>query len=111
MAMRKLLGTTAQNSDNHNSALCNVCIQAKHQQRFKRAKVLSSSVPFELIHSDLCGLIKHPSLGGTAYYIVYVDDCMQHTELYLLVRKSSDEIITKFKYYHILVRAQGYWIK
>jgi hypothetical protein len=98
MAMRKLLGTTAQNSDDHNSASCNVCIQAKHQQRFKRAKVPSSSVPFELIHSDLCGPIKHPSIGGTAYYIVYVDDCTKHTELYFLVGKSSDDIITKFEH-------------
>jgi hypothetical protein len=109
--MRKVLGTMAQNSDDHNSASYNICIQAKYQQRFERAKVLSSSVPFELIHSDLCGPMKHPSLGGAAYYIIYVDDCMKHTELYFLVGKSSDEIVTKFEHYHIWVRAQGYWIK
>jgi hypothetical protein len=103
--MRKLLGTTAQNSDDHNSASCDVCIQAKHQQRFERAKVPSSSVPFELMHSDLCGPIKHPSLGGAAYYIVYVDDCTKHTELYFVVGKSSDEIITKFEHCHAWLRA------
>jgi hypothetical protein len=100
MAMRMLLGIMAQNSDNYNLASCNICIQAKHQQRFERAKVLSSSVPFKLIHSYLCGPIKHPSLAGTAYYIIYVDNCMKHTELYFLVGKSSDEIITKFEHYH-----------
>jgi hypothetical protein len=99
-AMRKLLGIMAQNSDDHNSALCNGCIQAKHQQRFKRAKVPSSSVPFKLIHCDLCGPINHPSLGSATYYIVYVDDCMKDTELYFLVGKSLDKIITTFEHYH-----------
>jgi hypothetical protein len=66
---------------------------------------------FELIYSDLCGPIKHPSLGGATYYIIYVDDCTKHTELYFLVGKSSDEITAKFDHYHAWVRAQGYWIK
>jgi hypothetical protein len=55
--------------------------------------------------------MKHPSLGGATYYIVYVDDCTKHTELYFLVGKSSDKITAKFNHYYAWERAQGYWIK
>jgi transposase InsO family protein len=110
-AMKKLLAATVQYSEDHDTALCDICIRAKHQQKFQRTKVPSSSVPFELIHSDLCGPIKHPSLGGATYYIVYVDDCTKHTALYFLVGKSSDEITAKFDHHHAWVRAQGYRIK
>jgi hypothetical protein len=79
--MKKLLVAMVQYSEDHDTASCHICIRAKHQQKFERIKVPSSSVLFELIHSDLYGPIKHPSLGGATYYIVYVDDCTKHTEL------------------------------
>jgi hypothetical protein len=110
-AMTKLLAATVQYSENHDISSCDICIRAKYQQKFKRTKVPSSSVPFELIHSDLCGPIKHPSLGSAAYYIIYVDDCAKHTVLYFLVGKSADEITSKFDHYHAWVRAQEYSIK
>jgi predicted transcriptional regulator YdeE len=109
--MKKLLAAMVQYSEDHDTASCDIYIQAKHQQKFERTKVSSSSVPFELIHSDLCSPIKYPSLGGATYYIVYMDDCTKHTEVYFLVGKSSDEITVKFNHYHAWVRAQGYWIK
>jgi hypothetical protein len=110
-AMKKLLLAMVQYSEDYDIASCDICIRAKHQQKFERTKVPSSSVPFELIHSDLCGPIKHPSLSGATYYIVYMDDCRKHTELYFPVGKSSDKITVKFNHYHAWVRAQGYWIK
>jgi hypothetical protein len=109
--MKKLLAATVQYSENHDISPCDIYIGAKHQQTFERTKVPSSSVPFELIHSNLCGPIKQPSLGGAAYYIIYVDDCTKHTELYFLVGKSADEIMSKLDHYHAWVRAQGYSIK
>jgi hypothetical protein len=108
--MKKLLVAMVQYSEDHDTASCDICIQAKHQQKFERMKVPSSSIPFELIYSNLCGPIKYPSLSGTAYYIIYMDDCTKHTELYFLVGKLLDEIIAIFDHYHTWVRAQGYWI-
>jgi hypothetical protein len=69
-AMKKLLAATVQYSENHDLSSCDICIHAKHQQKFERTKVPSSSIPFELIHSDLCGPIKHPSLDSAEYYII-----------------------------------------
>jgi hypothetical protein len=109
--MKTLLAATVQYSENHNISSCDICIRAKHQQKFEIMKVTSSSVPFELIHSDLCSPMKRPSLGGAIYYIIYVDDYTKHTELYFLVGKSADEITSKFDHYHAWVRAQGYLIK
>jgi hypothetical protein len=111
LAMKKLLAAMVQYSEDHNTASCVICIRAKHQQIFERMKVPFSFVPFELIHSNLCGPIKYPSLGGAAYYIIYLDDCTKYTELYFLVGKSSDEITAKYDHDHTWVRAQGYWIK
>jgi hypothetical protein len=99
-AMKKLLAAMVQYSEHHDTASYDICIRAKHQQKFERIKIPSSSVPFELIHSDLCSPIKHPSLGGATYYIIYMDDCVKHTELYCLVGKSLDEITAKFDHYH-----------
>jgi hypothetical protein len=103
--MKKLLAAMVQYSENHDISSCDICIHAKYQQTFERMKVPSSSVPFELIHSDLCGPIKHPCLSGATYYIIYVDDCAKHTELYFLIGKSANKITSKFDHYHAWVRA------
>jgi len=43
-------------------------------------------MPFALVHSDLCGPMKH-SIGGAQYYIIYIDDCTRYTEVYFLITK------------------------
>ena len=90
---------------------CDICIKSKHQQHFERQRVPHSTKPFELIHSDMCGPIGTLSIGGAAYYIVYIDDCTRHTELYFLITKSSSEICVKFKHYMAWVKTQGFTIK
>ena len=39
----------------HNREQCDVCVQAKHKQRFIRTMVKRVTKPFELVHSDICG--------------------------------------------------------
>jgi len=69
-------------------SLCQTCIQTKQQQRVAHTRSSRTSIPFELIHSDLCGPIKG-SIGGKQYYIVYIDDCTRYTEVYFLITKSA----------------------
>lgn len=107
--MKRILGNKIQLS-NDMEPCCDVCIKAKHQQRFERKKVPHSTKPFELIHSDLCGPLSH-SIGSAGYYIAYIDDCTRYTEVYLLVTKTSAEIISKFNHYKAWVDSQGYRIK
>jgi hypothetical protein len=89
---------------------CDVCVRAKHAQKFERKPVRRASAPFELIHSDLSGAFQ-PSAGGAAYYIVYIDDHTRHTEVYFLITKSAAEVISKFKHFQASIRTQGHTIK
>jgi len=90
--------------------LCETCIHTKQQQKVVRTKASRTSTPFELIHSDLCGPIKH-SIGGAQYYIIYIDDCTRYTEVYFLVTKTAEEISAKFRHYQAWVETQGFRIK
>lgn len=89
---------------------CDTCIKAKHKQRFERTRVPRSIKPFDLIHSDLCGPLEH-SIGGAAYYIIYIDDCTRYTEIYFLTTKTSAEVISKFAHFKAWVTSQGYQIR
>ena len=92
-------------------SLCQTCIQTKQQQRVVHTPSSRTSIPFELIHSDLFGPIKG-SIGGSQYYIVYIDDCTRYTEVYFLVTKLAEEILSvKFKNYQAWVEAWGFRIK
>jgi hypothetical protein len=90
--------------------LCETCIHTKQQQKVIRTKVSRTTIPFELVHSDLCGPIKH-SIGGAQYYIIYIDDCTRYTEVYFLVTKTAEEISAKFRHYQAWVENQGFRIK
>ena len=49
----------------------------------------------ELIHNDVFGPIPIPSLGGSLYYVSFIDYFSINTRLYLLKKKS--EVFNKFK--------------
>jgi len=90
--------------------LCPTCVHTKQQQDFIRTKASRSSTPFALVHSDLCGPIKH-SIGGAQYYIIYIDDCTRYTEVYFLITKTAEEISAKFQHYQARVQTRGFHIK
>jgi len=90
--------------------LCRTCVHAKQEQHIVRTKAPRSSTPFELVHSDLCGPMKH-SIGGTQYYIIYIDDCTRYPEVYFLITKTAEEISAKFQHYQAWVETQGFHIK
>jgi len=90
--------------------LCETCIHTKQQQKVIHTNTSRTSTPFELVHSDLCGPIRH-SIGGAQYYIIYIDDCTRYTEVYFLITKTAEEISAKFRHYQAWVETQGYHIK
>ena len=58
----------------------------------------------ELVHSDVFGLVKVPSLGKSVYYVSLIDDFSRNTWIHFLKKKS--EVFDKFKEFKALVENQ-----
>ena len=76
--------------------LCDPCIRGKLTQKpFKQVTdELYIKEPLELIHMDLCGPMKIPSLGGARYFFILIDDFTRRYFVYFL--KTKDETIEYF---------------
>ncbi|GFZ16754.1 hypothetical protein Acr_26g0000240 [Actinidia rufa] len=55
----------------------------------KGVLVLVSSVPFALVHSDIWGPSPTSTMGGSQYFVIFVDDFSRYTWLYLLKNRSQ----------------------
>jgi hypothetical protein len=85
--------------------VCEACIEGKHQRTFfPKDEVTRASKLLELVHSDVCGPMKTTSLGGTRYFVTFIDDFSRKTHVYLL--KAKGEVFDKFKEYKALVENQ-----
>ena len=58
----------------------------------------------ELVHSDVFGPMKVPSLGKSVFYVSFIDDFSRNTWIYLLKKKS--EVFGRFKEFKALVENQ-----
>ena len=70
-----------------------------------------SDVPFTLIHYNVWVPSPKSALSGSRWYVIFVDDCIRMTWLYLL--KNKDEVFTVFKSFHEMIQTQFYtkiWI-
>ena len=65
----------------------------------KRAKQI-----LELLHSDVFGPMKVPSLGKSVYYVSFIDDFTRNTWIYFLKKKS--EAFYRFKKFNALMENQ-----
>ena len=74
---------------------CSACSRGKMtRSTFKSKKIVSTTVPLELIHMDLCGPMRTQSYGGNRYIFVLVDDFSRYT--WTLFLKSKDQAFTAF---------------
>ena len=74
---------------------CENCVYGKHNRVSfpsggKRVKQI-----LELVHTDVFGPIKVPSLGKFVYYVSFIDDFTRNTWIYFLKNKS--EVFDRFK--------------
>ena len=58
----------------------------------------------QLIHNDVFGFVPSPSLGGSLYYVIFIDDLSRDTWLYFLKNKS--QFLRKFKEFKDLMENQ-----
>ena len=90
---------------------CRVCIESKHQVSYSRVPATRSTVPFEKVHSDMCGPFRVTSTGNSDYYIIYIDDCTRYCVVYFLTTKAAEEVITRWRHFHAWVKGLGYRIQ
>ena len=82
----------------------------QHRESFPVGGSYRARAPLELVHTDICGPMQTPSLGGSIYFLTFIDDFSRKTWIYFLKQKS--ETFEKFKEFKTLVEKQsGLYIK
>jgi hypothetical protein len=83
---------------------CEHCIYGKQSWvRFPSGVTRENGI-LELVHSDVFGPVSVPSLGGSLYYVSFIDDFSRKTWIYFLRKKSK--VFKKFKEFKSLVENQ-----
>jgi hypothetical protein len=75
--------------------ICKGCALGKNIKKPFQSSNNKSKEILDLIHLDVCSLMPVKSLGGSSYYIIFIDDYSRKTWLYLL--KKKDEVFSKFQ--------------
>ena len=85
-------------------------IGKQDRDAFFEGVTMRAQAQLEIIHTDLCGKMKTPSLHNGYYFLTFIDDFTRKTWIYLL--KTKDEAFEYFKEFKAMVEKQsGYIIK
>jgi hypothetical protein len=74
------------------SSVCNACQLAKSHQVPYNTSIHCTTMPLEIIHSNVWGLTPI-SVGGYKYYISFIDDFTKLTLIYLMVDRTEAQCI------------------
>ena len=86
-------------------SFCEACAEGKSSRtKFPERTNKRRAGIFELVHSDICGKISPKSLGGSEYFITFIDDHSRYVWVYFMKRK--DEAFEKFCEWKLLVEKQ-----
>ncbi|PRQ21141.1 putative RNA-directed DNA polymerase [Rosa chinensis] len=90
---------------NESALRCETCVLAKSHRATYSPRVSNKSViPFELIHSDVWGPSREPTVSGMRYFVLFIDDCTRLSWVALL--KTKDEVFPAFRTFRTLVQTQ-----
>lgn len=79
---------------NKSKEFCEICVEGKQAKLPFKTSSSSSAEILEIIHSDLCGPVEKTSLGGSKYFVTFLDDFSGRLFVYFL--KTKDECFRKF---------------
>ena len=87
------------NFNDEEEIFCEACLQGKqHKLPFPLSTSPNSTELLQLVHSDICGPMNIPSIGGGRYFILFIDDKSRYTWIYILQKKSEAlEVFKIFK--------------
>ena len=69
--------------------ICEACQLGKQHRLPFPNECNRSQNKLDLIQSDVCGLAQNVSLGGSRYFVSFIDDYNQHTWIYLIEKQSE----------------------
>ncbi|RDX95839.1 hypothetical protein CR513_21583, partial [Mucuna pruriens] len=85
---------------------CFHCMAGKQTRvYFKKHPPSRKSKLLELVHSDVCGLLKVKSFSGALYFVTFINDCSKKLWVYTL--KLKDQVLEKIKHFQVLVERQS----
>jgi len=69
---------------------CEGCVIRKQPRKvFKTFAPKRAKKVLEVVHLDVCGLLDKPSLGGSGYFLTFVDEFSRKIWVYLLKEKGD----------------------
>lgn len=74
---------------------CITCKEGKQTRLPFKSDGSKVTKPLELVHSDVCGPMEIQSLGGSRYFLTFLDEYSKKISVYFLHNKS--EVLSKFK--------------
>lgn len=85
---------------------CEACIQGKQTcVPFSTQSVSRANKVLELVYSDVCGTMRTTSLGGSRFFLTFIDDFSRKVWVYPL--KAKSECFARFLEWKALVEAQS----
>ena len=84
--------------------VCTGCQYGKaHQLPYEDSK-FKTQAPLELVHSDVFGRVKQPSIGGMRYMVTFIDDFSRYVWVFFMKEKS--ETLDKFNEFKEIVEGK-----
>ena len=81
---------------------CEGCVEGKLKRKpFQPVGEIRSTRRLERVHSDVCGPMATASIGGSKYFVTFIDDYSRCTAVYFL--KQKNEVFEKFQEFEKLV--------
>ena len=81
---------------NTRMSFCEKCVEGKMARKpFQSVGEIRTTRKLQLVHSDVCGPMPTESIGGSRYFVTFVDDYSRFCRVYFMKRKS--EVFDKFK--------------
>lgn len=86
--------------------VCEGCQLGKmHRQPFPTGNAWRASQKLQLVHTDVCGPMRTPSLDNSRYFILFIDDFSRMTWVYFL--KERSEVFRTFQKFKKMVENQS----
>lgn len=83
---------------------CVDCLMGKQHRVSFTKKLKRTTRKLDRVYSDVCGPMKVKSLGGSSYFVTFIDDFSR--KLWVYPMKTKDQVLQKFKVFHALVERE-----